>query len=162
MPQKYNPQKAISKLVSTTIIKFVFLSVLKSIATLLKTSLLLSLAAAMVFVNFRVDSLHYFYSDPVNRQYADYLRQGYALDNYTRMNERVVRTRYLEALDVLLPNATIQFTPQPYFFETTTEWAATLQDLVEEYRRNGSCDTAGAMKALKNKLDIAVEDIVIE
>jgi multiple sugar transport system substrate-binding protein len=69
---------------------------------------------------------------------------------------------YLEALDVLLPNATIQFTPQPYFFETTTEWAATLQDLVEEYRRNGSCDTAAAMKALKAKLDIAVSDIIIE
>ncbi len=69
---------------------------------------------------------------------------------------------YLEALDVLLPNATIQFTPQPYFFETTTEWAATLQDLVEEYRRNGSCDTAGAMKALKERLDIAVDDIVIK
>ncbi len=68
---------------------------------------------------------------------------------------------YLEALDVLLPNATIQFTPQPYFFETTTEWASTLQDLVEEYRRNGSCDTASAMKALKEKLDIAVSDIVI-
>ena len=68
---------------------------------------------------------------------------------------------YLEALDVLLPNATIQFTPQPYFFETTTEWAATLQDLVEQYRTTGSCDTAGAMKALKQKLDIAVEDLVV-
>jgi len=63
---------------------------------------------------------------------------------------------------VLLPNATIQFTSQPYFFETTIEWAATLQDLVEEYRRNGSCDTAAAMKALKEKLDIAVSDIIIE
>ena len=69
---------------------------------------------------------------------------------------------YLEALEVLLPNATIQFTPQPYFFETTTEWAATLQDLVEEYRNTGACDTASAMSALKAKLDIAVEDIVIE
>ena len=66
---------------------------------------------------------------------------------------------YLEALDVLLPNATIQFTPQPYFFETTTEWAATLQDLVEQYRTTGTCDTAGSMKALKEKLDIAVEDL---
>jgi multiple sugar transport system substrate-binding protein len=37
---------------------------------------------------------------------------------------------YLEALDVLYANATIQFTPQPYFTECTTEWAATLQDLV--------------------------------
>lgn len=69
---------------------------------------------------------------------------------------------YLEALEVLLPNATIQFTPQPYFFETTTTWAATLQDLVEEYRTTGACDTAAAMKALKAELDIAVEDIVCE
>ena len=69
---------------------------------------------------------------------------------------------YLESLDALLPNATIQFTPQPYFFETTTEWAATLQDLVQEYREKGTCDTEGAMKALKAKLDIAVEDLVCE
>lgn len=68
---------------------------------------------------------------------------------------------YLEALEVLLPNATIQFTPQPYFFETTTEWAATLQDLVEAYRTTGTCDTAGAMQALKARLDIAVSDIVV-
>lgn len=71
-------------------------------------------------------------------------------------------TGYLEALAVLLPKATIQFTPQPYFFETTTEWAATLQDLVEAYRTTGSCDTAGAMQALKAKLDIAVEDIPVD
>ena len=69
---------------------------------------------------------------------------------------------YLESLDTLLPNATIQFTPQPYFFETTTEWAATLQDLVQAYRDTGSCDTEAAMKALKQKLDIAVEDLVCE
>lgn len=69
---------------------------------------------------------------------------------------------YLESLEVLLPNATIQFTPQPYFFETTTEWAATLQDLVEEYRNNGSCDTEAALKALKVRLDMAVEDISVE
>lgn len=69
---------------------------------------------------------------------------------------------YLEALGDILANGTMQFTPQPYFFETTTEWAATLQDLVEEYRANGSCDTAAAMKALKEKLDIAVSDLICE
>jgi multiple sugar transport system substrate-binding protein len=37
---------------------------------------------------------------------------------------------YLEALETDLPFATIQFTPQPRFFESTTMWAATLQDLV--------------------------------
>lgn len=69
---------------------------------------------------------------------------------------------YLEALEVLLPNATIQFTPQPYFFETTTEWAATLQELVQEYRDTGSCDTAAAMQELKAQLDIVVEDLAVE
>ena len=107
MAQKYNLQKAVSKLVSTTILKFVSLTILKLVSTLIKTGLLLLLAVAMVFVNFRVDSLQYFYTDPVNRQYADYLRQGYALDNYTRMDERVVRTRYLETLDAPLDVAAI-------------------------------------------------------
>ncbi|MCL2366610.1 MAG: sugar ABC transporter substrate-binding protein [Oscillospiraceae bacterium] len=37
---------------------------------------------------------------------------------------------YLEALEADLPHATIQFTPQPEFIQTTTMWAATLQDLV--------------------------------
>jgi len=65
---------------------------------------------------------------------------------------------YLESLEAILPYATIQFTPQPYFFETTTEWAATLQDLVGGQHTS----TAEAMKQLKQKLDRVVEDIVIE
>lgn len=65
---------------------------------------------------------------------------------------------YLEALDAGLPFATIQFTPQPYFFECTTEWAAVLQDLVD----GKYASTEEAMKQLKVKLDTIVEDIEVE
>lgn len=65
---------------------------------------------------------------------------------------------YLEALSEAMPTATIQFTPQPYFFECTTEWAATLQDLVGGQKTS----TEEAMKELKQKLDMIVSDIVIE
>jgi multiple sugar transport system substrate-binding protein len=37
---------------------------------------------------------------------------------------------YYAAFQAVLPNSRIQFTPQPYFFETTTQWAAALQRLV--------------------------------
>lgn len=67
-------------------------------------------------------------------------------------------TGYLEALEKALPNATIQFTPQPYFFECTTEWAATLQDLVG----GKYSSTEEAMKQLTEKLNKIVEDIEIE
>ena len=62
---------------------------------------------------------------------------------------------YLEALAADLPYATIQFTPQPYFFETTTEWAATLQDLVG----GRFSSTEEAMKQLTQRLNAVVEDI---
>lgn len=65
---------------------------------------------------------------------------------------------YLEALSDGLPNATIQFTPQPYFFETTTEWAATLQDLVGEKYES----TEQAMKELTEKLNNIVADIPVQ
>jgi multiple sugar transport system substrate-binding protein len=37
---------------------------------------------------------------------------------------------YIDAFNATINDTTILFTPQPYFFETTTEWAATLQDIV--------------------------------
>lgn len=40
------------------------------------------------------------------------------------------QTNYLETFNEILANdAKIQFTPQPLFFETTTEWAQALQDI---------------------------------
>ena len=37
---------------------------------------------------------------------------------------------YLEQFDASAPGAKIYFTPQPLFFDLTTEWAATLQKMV--------------------------------
>ncbi len=37
---------------------------------------------------------------------------------------------YVEMHDVSAPGASIKFTPQPLFFDVTTEWAATLQKMV--------------------------------
>ncbi len=39
---------------------------------------------------------------------------------------------YIEQLDASAPGAKIYFTPQPLFFDLTTEWAATLQQMVSK------------------------------
>jgi len=64
---------------------------------------------------------------------------------------------YIETYQATIDSTTILFTPQPYFFETTTEWAATLQDIVAG--QYGSVQEG--MDALKAKMDKAVEDIEI-
>ncbi len=62
---------------------------------------------------------------------------------------------YLEAFKATIDNSTILFTPQPSFFETTTDWAATLQDIVA-----GKYSSVQAgMDDLKKKMDKAVADI---
>lgn len=65
---------------------------------------------------------------------------------------------YLESIDVLSENATIQFTPQPYFFECTTKWAETLQDLVLTDKYSSTED---AMQQLKKELDTIVSDLEV-
>ena len=54
--------------------------------------------------------------------------------------------------------ATIQFTPNPYFFELTTEWAATLQDIVAGKYPS----TQAGMDELKAKMDKALADVELE
>ena len=68
---------------------------------------------------------------------------------------------YLEAWKCCCPTQPSS-SPPSLLLRDHHNWAATLQDLVEEYRTTGACDTAAAMKALKAELDIAVEDIVCE
>jgi multiple sugar transport system substrate-binding protein len=62
---------------------------------------------------------------------------------------------YIDTYNKTIDSTTILFTPQPYFFETTTEWAATLQDIV--------AGTYGSVKegmdTLKAKMDAALEDV---
>lgn len=65
---------------------------------------------------------------------------------------------YLEMFEKTIPGATILFTPNPYHFEVTTEWAATLQDIVA----GKYASTEAGMKALKQKIDVIIEDIELE
>jgi multiple sugar transport system substrate-binding protein len=65
---------------------------------------------------------------------------------------------YAKAFEEQIEGTTIQFTPQPHFFETTTEWAATLQDLVGGKYKS----TQEAMDALKIKMDKIVEDVPVK
>ncbi len=62
---------------------------------------------------------------------------------------------YIETYNATIDSTTILFTPQPYFFETTTEWAATLQDIVAGQYSS----VEEGMNALKAKIDKAVSDI---
>lgn len=62
---------------------------------------------------------------------------------------------YIDTFNATIGSTSILFTPQPEFFVTTTEWAATLQDIVMgEY---DSVETA--MKTLAAKVNEAVEYI---
>jgi multiple sugar transport system substrate-binding protein len=51
-----------------------------------------------------------------------------------------------------VPNTTIQFTPQPAFFQTTYEWAATLQDLVAGGKYRTVKDGLDALKRLQDEM----------
>lgn len=66
---------------------------------------------------------------------------------------------YFEAFSTLKDTASIFFTPHPYFSETTTEWAKTLQDLVVS---NKYSSTEEAMKQLKETMDAIVSDLDVE
>lgn len=67
-------------------------------------------------------------------------------------------TGYAQAFEDSVAGTTIQFTPQPHFFETTTEWAATLQDIV-----SGKYPSVQAgLDQLKKKVDRIVSDIEVE
>ncbi len=65
---------------------------------------------------------------------------------------------YSEMFEKTLPGATILFTPNPYHFEVTTEWAAVLQDIVAGKYPS----TEAAMKELKQRIDVIIEDVEVE
>jgi multiple sugar transport system substrate-binding protein len=65
---------------------------------------------------------------------------------------------YLETFKATIGGTSILSVPQSHFYETTAEWAATLQDIV-----NGQYPNAKAgLDALKVKMDNIVSDLVIE
>ena len=65
---------------------------------------------------------------------------------------------FKETFEATVPGTTVYFTPNPYFFELTTEWATTLQDLVAG--KYGS--TQEAMDQLKAKMDKALADVEVK
>jgi len=66
------------------------------------------------------------------------------------------QTNYLETFNEILANdAKIQFTPQPLFFETTTEWAQALQDLYAAVPDDGDIAT----EEVQARLDELVESL---
>ncbi|MDR1744141.1 MAG: sugar ABC transporter substrate-binding protein [Planctomycetota bacterium] len=65
---------------------------------------------------------------------------------------------YAETFNKTIAGTTILFTPNPYFFELTTEWAATLQDIVA----GKYATTQEGMDQLKEKMDAALEDVELE
>lgn len=67
------------------------------------------------------------------------------------------QTGYVETFQTIIDNTGIKFTPQPEFFNTTTEWAATLQKIVTQ---NVPADQA--MKELAAKINNMVSRIRTE
>ena len=65
---------------------------------------------------------------------------------------------YLEAFATLQDNASIYFTPHPYFFECTTKWSEVLQDLVTSDKY---ASVEEGMKQLKKDLDAVVADLEV-
>jgi multiple sugar transport system substrate-binding protein len=65
---------------------------------------------------------------------------------------------YLETFEATIGGTSVLSVPQSHFYETTAEWAATLQDIV-----NGQYPSVKAgLDALKIKMDTIVSDLVIE
>jgi multiple sugar transport system substrate-binding protein len=60
---------------------------------------------------------------------------------------------YIDTFNKTSPNASVLFTPQPAFFETTLEWAVTLQKMVE----NGGASIQADLDALKREMDRALQ-----
>jgi multiple sugar transport system substrate-binding protein len=64
---------------------------------------------------------------------------------------------YYNTFNEIIPNTTIKFTPQPEFFNTTTEWAAALQDIV-----TGKSDAESRLKQLTKDVNERVSRIRTE
>ena len=78
-------------------------------------------------------------------------------DSQEFINKMADQPGYIDSYNATINQTTILFTPQPYFFETTTEWAATLQDLVAGQYSS----VEEAMKTLAEKMTKTVSDISV-
>jgi multiple sugar transport system substrate-binding protein len=64
---------------------------------------------------------------------------------------------YTDAFNETINGTTILFTPQPYFFELTTDWASMLQDLVSGQEPS----VQAGLDKLKKKMDDTLSDVVL-
>lgn len=62
--------------------------------------------------------------------FVDPVRQTIWKDESFREKLNTKYPGYVEMFDASAAGASIKFTPQPLFFDVTTEWAATLQKMV--------------------------------
>src|ERR1700750_381505 len=69
---------------------------------------------------------------------------------------------YEETFQKTIPNTGIKFTPQPYFIQSTTEWAATLQKIVLSGAspENAMKDLAKSISKQTSKLKVSKSDEV--
>ena len=66
----------------------------------------------------------------VNKQLVDPVRETTWTDPAFKARLNNNFPGFYEAFEQTLPGAKIYFTPQPLFFNVTTQWAATLQQMV--------------------------------
>lgn len=75
-----------------------------------------------------------------------------------KFNERIGKlTGYKDTFQSIIENTSIKFTPQPEFFNTTTEWASALQDIV-----TGKANAEERMKQLAESINKRVSRIRVE
>jgi multiple sugar transport system substrate-binding protein len=73
--------------------------------------------------------------------------------NDSRFQAKIAKLpNWYESWQKTVPNTTIQFTPQPAFFQTTYEWAATLQDLVAGGKYRSVKEGLDALKVLQDRM----------
>ena len=82
----------------------------------------------------------------LNAKTVDPARQS-VWDNQEFKNKLASVPGYYETFTKTVPRTAIQFTPQPYFIESTTQWAATLQNIVL-----AGADPQNAMEKLAEKI----------
>ena len=86
--------------------------------------------AAWLFIQYFTGKEHMLWG-AVNASVVNPARDSVRQDP-TFINRIKSATGYNDTLNTVVPEAKIEFTPQPFFFETTTEWAAALQEIVEQ------------------------------
>ena len=82
----------------------------------------------------------------LNAKTVDPARQS-VWDNQEFKDKIAKVSGYYETFTKTFPNTAIQFTPQPYFIQSTTEWAATLQKILLS-----GADPEKAMKDLAKRI----------